>query len=78
MVRAEEGVPRAETIPVEEALDDQGRLFLLERVAHFAEEANYKKNGIDAVLVYGGGRVRCLILADTVRHFSVFCGSHFL
>lgn len=36
VVRAKERVPRAKAVPVEVALDDQGSLFNLERVAHFA------------------------------------------
>jgi len=39
VVRLEERVPRAEAVSVEISLDDQGRLFLLEGIAHFAEEA---------------------------------------
>ncbi len=39
VVGLEERVPRAEAVSVEVSFDDQGRLFLLEGVAHFAEEA---------------------------------------
>lgn len=39
VVRLEERVPGAEAVSVEVSLDDQGRLFLLEGVAHLAEEA---------------------------------------
>lgn len=40
VVRLEERVPRAEAVPVEEALHDQGRLFLLEGVARLPQKAD--------------------------------------
>lgn len=38
VVRVEEGVPRAEAVPVEVALHDQGRLLFLEGVPHLAQK----------------------------------------
>lgn len=43
VVRVEERVPRAESISVEVALHYQGRLFLLEGVARFAQKAGQPK-----------------------------------
>lgn len=43
VVRVQERVPGTETVSVEVALHDQGRLFFLERIAHFAEEAGQQR-----------------------------------
>lgn len=65
MVRVQERVPGAEAVSVEVALHDQGRLFFLERIAHFAEEAGQQREQGE-----GGGLFTCLPLA-CATHDSV-------